>query len=64
MSDDNAWKEAVIEACVVNHLSWDEDDPRATLRNLINWETKVALDPKVSKAAQDLIELGRYLAIT
>jgi hypothetical protein len=52
------WKEAIVEACVVNHLSWDEIDPRKSLANLIGWETTVALDPAVSKPAQDLIDRG------
>jgi hypothetical protein len=56
------WKEAVIDACVVNHLSWDENDPRKTLANLLSWECKVALDPAVSKEAADLIERGRAQA--
>jgi len=50
------WKEAVIEECIVRHLSWDENDPRMTLRALINYEVQLALDPRVSKAAQDLID--------
>jgi hypothetical protein len=48
------WKEAVIAACVVSHLSWDENDPHKTIANLIAWETQIALDPKVSKEARDL----------
>jgi len=50
------WKEAVIEECIVRHLSWDENDPRKTLRALINYEVQLALDPRVSKEAQDLID--------
>lgn len=57
-SPTNAWKEAIIEACVVNHISWDENDAIKSLANLISWEVQVALDPKVSKAAQDLIDRG------
>jgi hypothetical protein len=55
----DAWKEAIVEACAVNHISWDENDARKSLRNLISWETQVALDPKVSEAAQNLINQGK-----
>ena len=51
----NPWKEAIIQACIVNFLEWDENDPSGTLSKLIGWENTVALDPKVSKAAYDLL---------
>ncbi len=51
------WKQAVIEACVVNCIGWDENDPIKTLADLVAWEVKVALDPKVSKEAAE-IEAG------
>jgi hypothetical protein len=54
----NPWKEAIIEACVVNHLDWDDNDPRKTLAALIAWECKCALDPDISEEAQALIERG------
>jgi hypothetical protein len=51
-----AWKDTVIDACVVNHISWDEDDPVKTLTSLVLWEQQIALDPKVSIDAQQLKE--------
>ena len=53
------WKEAVIEACVVACIGWDENDPRKSLKNLLDWEVSIALDPRVSAQAQALIDLGR-----
>lgn len=54
--DENPWKEAVIDALVVNHIleANHETDPRKALADLIAWEVKVALDPKVSEAAAKL----------
>ena len=54
-----AWKEAVLEACVVACIGFDENDPRKTLANLLNWEASIALDPAVSSDARALIERGR-----
>lgn len=59
----NPWKEAIIESCVVSHLSWDETDARKSLANLISWEVQTALDPLVSKSAQELIDKGREQAV-
>ena len=53
------WKEVVIDACVVNCIGWDENDPRKTLSDLIGWEVQIALDPKVSKEAQELVSRVR-----
>lgn len=47
----NPWKEAVLDACSVNHLPWDENDPRKTMTELLAWERMVALNPKVSEEA-------------
>lgn len=58
-----AWKEVIIEACIVDCISWDENDPRKTLSNLISWENTVALDPRVSKEANDLILASRNQTI-
>ena len=53
------WYEAVEEACIVN---WVEmTTPTETIQNLISWNVKMALDPKISKEANDLIELGRKM---
>jgi len=55
------WREAVIDALVVNHIyRKDHDaDPRKAIRDLIEWEQKLALDPAVSAEAQALIDQGR-----
>jgi hypothetical protein len=55
----NAWKEAVIEACVVNCIGWDESNPMKSVADLISWEVQIALDPAVSSDAQALIERGK-----
>lgn len=63
MSQDtpNPWKEVLIEALVVSHIyrPEHEDDPTTALRELLGWETFVALDPQVSSDAQKLIDQGR-----
>jgi hypothetical protein len=53
-----SWKEAVIDACVINHMSWDENDARNSLAELICYETAIALDPRVSLPAITLMEVG------
>ena len=53
-SGNNPWKVALTDACVVNHLGWDENDPKKTLANLVAWEIEIALDPAVSSRAQAL----------
>lgn len=60
----NEWREAVIDALVVNFIYAKEhdDNPRKALNDLLAWEQTVALDPKVSSAAQALIDQGRALA--
>lgn len=55
----NPWKRAIINACVLAHINWDEEDPAKTLHQLLVWESQVALDPKVSSDAQALINRGR-----
>jgi hypothetical protein len=57
--DAQAWKDAVIEACIASCIDWDENDPMKTLHNLICWEVKIALDPAVSNEAAALIQRGR-----
>lgn len=52
------WKEAVLDACTIACIGWDELDPRKSINDLVNWHVQVALDPKVSEAAQALIDSG------
>lgn len=58
IEDRTSWKEAVIEACIVYHIDWTEGDPKATLNRLLALNAQMALDPLISKEAQDLIERG------
>jgi hypothetical protein len=51
------WKNAVEELCIVNCINMTT--PKETLQRLIQWEVTQALDPRISKAAEDLIEQGR-----
>lgn len=49
----NSWKAVLIEALMVNFIlnHENENDPKKALNDLISWETKVALDPRVSSDA-------------
>ena len=60
----NTYEAWVEELCTINCIDWDHDDPHATLCNLINIETTIALDPAVSLQARLLIEKhgGTYKA--
>lgn len=59
----DGFKEAVEDACIVNYLDWDNQNPRQTMRKLINSEVTIALDPRVSAEARKLITLGMEQAI-
>lgn len=59
MRGSDIWKEAVIEACIVHCIDWDEADPVKTLNNLLRWNAEMALDPAISYEAQELINRGR-----
>ena len=54
-----AWRDAVIELCVVNHISWDANNPEATLAFLMHVESQMALDPTISKQAAALINKAK-----
>lgn len=58
----NAWKDAVIDACVVNWIEWDVNDPRKSVATLVEASIKIALDPDVSEQAQALVDHGKSLA--
>jgi hypothetical protein len=51
--------EALVDACTCCFINYNANDPRDSLRKLIEWEIDVALDPTVSKEAQKLIDIGR-----
>ena len=50
MTDQNPWKEAVLDALVINFILTEEHktNPRKALQDLINWEVTLALDPQIS----------------
>lgn len=48
------WKRAIEDAYELNHIDFYPKDPVKSLANLIQWEVKVALDPRVSSAARQL----------
>lgn len=59
-TEQNAWREAVIDELVVCHIYRKEhdEDPRKAIAEAIAWNMKIALDPAVSKEAQDLYDKG------
>ena len=52
------WREAVDHELSVCHMT-ASDDPRESIKRLIDWHCAVQIDPDVSSAAQELIERGR-----
>lgn len=54
----NAWKEAVLDECMISWSAWYDDNPKKTVGEMIDWHVKIALDPKVSSSAQALVEQG------
>jgi hypothetical protein len=58
----NPWRDAVDHELSTLHMV-ASDDPRESIRRLINWHCAVQIDPLVSSAAQALIERGRKEAL-
>lgn len=58
-AEPDPWKDVVTDACTVNHLDWDENDPRSTLAKLIMVSVQQALDPSISEAARKLQAGGK-----
>lgn len=54
----NSWRDAVDDELSVCHMV-ASDDPRESIKRLIDWHCSVHIDPDVSSAAQALIERGR-----
>lgn len=50
------WKDAIIDACVVDWIltAEHESDPRKAINDLLGWQYKLALDPAVSEEAAKL----------
>lgn len=55
----NPWKAAVIDYLVCAFLLNKENskDPRQALRDIVFWETQLALDPLVSERANKLLQM-------
>lgn len=65
-AEHDPWKEAVIDGliCAQIYSKADEEDPRKALNKLLAWEQSVSLDPRVSSAAEALIEQGRQSVLS
>lgn len=57
----NPWQDAVVEALVVDCIYNEshDKDPDKAVRDLCHWEAVMALDPKISSEAKDLVDTGR-----
>lgn len=57
LSAAHAWKEAVIDELIVDHIYTKEHEtnPRKAIQDAITWNCQVALDPAVSSDARALI---------
>lgn len=55
---EDSYKSVIDEALVTRYLGVAEGNPRKELNTLLSWEVAVALDPRVSSAAQALIDQG------
>ena len=60
LEEANKWKIAVIDRAIVNwsYKKEHETDPRLAMNDVLNAEIQMALDPKISKPAKDLIDKG------
>jgi len=58
---DGPWKSAVIDQLVIAHIltAEHETDPRKAVQDLLAFESDIAIDPRVSKAAARLVEQAR-----
>lgn len=55
-----AFREAVIDELVVCHIynRKHDNDPKLAIHDAISWNVNVALDPRVSESARDLLDQG------
>ena len=62
----NPWKEAVIDELVMTFAvrNEHENNPRQAVKDAIEANVKIALDPQVSEAAQDLYDKGFAAALS
>lgn len=49
-----AWKDAIDNVFVVNHLGWDDSKPRESISNLLAVEHSMSIDPAISEDAAKL----------
>lgn len=61
--NDAFWREAILDECTLTNTPFHEVQPRKTLHDLIQWHVHTALDPKVSEAAQELINRGYKVGV-
>lgn len=63
LSEASKWKEEVIDALIVNFIytKEHENDPLKALTDLVEWEQKLSLDPKVSEPAAKLVRRAEAL---
>jgi len=52
------FREAMIERCILLYMDWNAEDPHSTMRRIVDAEVNIALDPRVSKRAADLVLMG------
>lgn len=55
----NPWQQAIDDEMVTLHLGGAWGDPKACLKELLDWHVSVALDPSVSSDAAALVDRGR-----
>lgn len=60
----NSWQQAIDDEMVTLHLGGAWGDPKACLKELLDWHVSVALDPSVSSDAASLVDRGRAEAKT
>ena len=63
LADQDSYRAAVEDALVVANIGVASGDAKADLHKLICWEIDVAIDPRVSKRAADLIRLADHGAV-
>jgi len=58
---DGAWKASVIDQLIIAHILTAEhaNDPLKAVQDLLAFESEIAIDPRVSKAAARLVEQAR-----
>ena len=57
--EENEWERAVKDACMCVFLDWAGLTPREVLQKLLLITEQMALDPSISKGAQELLSRPR-----